>query len=209
MAIFRDREQAGELLAERLMQYAKRDNAVVLGLARGGIVVADAVARALDLPLDVFLVRKLGVPGNEELALGAIASGGIQVLNKGVIADFGIGSEQIQQITAREMRELERREQAYRGKRSAVKVEGKLIILVDDGLATGASMRAAIRALRNLHPNRIVVAVPTASTEACVDLHNEADEMICLQTPVPFMGVGAWYEDFPQVSDDEVRLVLE
>jgi putative phosphoribosyl transferase len=209
MAIFRDRKQAGEQLAEQLTQYAKREDAVVLGLARGGIVVAEAVARALDLPLDVFLVRKLGVPGNEELALGAIASGGVQVLNKGVIADFGIGVEQIRQITEREMRELERREQAYRGKRPPVKVESKLVILVDDGLATGASMRAAIRALRNLHPSRIVVAVPTASTEACADLQNEADEMICLQTPIPFLGVGAWYEDFPQVSDDEVRRVLE
>jgi putative phosphoribosyl transferase len=206
---FEDRRQAGEQLAERLDKYAGREDVIVLGLARGGLPVAFEVARALDAPLNVFIVRKLGVPGQGELALGAIASGGVRVVNRNLVSSLGISNDEIEAIAAREQRELERREREYRGDAPPLGVSGKTVILVDDGLATGASMRAAVRGLRQRHPGRIVVAVPTAAPLVCRDFENDVDEVVCLITPEPFLGVGAWYRDFSQTSDGEVRRLLE
>lgn len=206
---FRDRTQAGWLLAERLGAYAGRDDVVVLGLPRGGVPVAFEVARALDAPLDVFLVRKLGVPGHEELALGAIATGGTRVLNTRVIEAARIPVQTIEAIDAREMRELQRRERAYRGDRPPPDLTGRTVILVDDGLATGSTMWAAVRAVLQDEPARVVVAVPVADPGVCDGLRAEADEVICLITPQPLYAVGAWYEDFSQTSDEEVRVLLE
>jgi predicted phosphoribosyltransferase len=205
---FRDRRDAGARLARRLAAYDGRPDVVVLALPRGGVPVASEVARALRAPLDVFLVRKLGVPFHRELAMGAIATGGVRVLNTAVVDALGIPTEAIEAIAREEEAELARREHAYRGDRGAPDVRGKIVILVDDGLATGATMRAAVMALRRLGPARVVVAVPTASPEACADMADVADEVVCAETPDPFLAVGAWYEDFSETSDDDVRRLL-
>jgi len=206
--LFRDRRHAGRQLAAKLEQYANQPNVVVLALPRGGVPVSYEVARALHAPLDVFLVRKLGVPWQPELAMGAIASGGAQVLNTDIVRALELPGYVIEQTAAQERQELERREQAYRQGRPEPDVRGKTVILVDDGLATGASMRAAVLALRQLGPARIVVAVPTAAQETCDAFRDIADEIVCAQTPEPFLAVGAWYDDFTQTTDDEVRELL-
>jgi predicted phosphoribosyltransferase len=208
MKRFADRADAGRRLAERLRDYADRDDVVVLGLPRGGVPVAVEVARALAAPLDVFLVRKLGVPGREELAFGAIASGGARVLNRDVVATLGIDERTIEQVAAREQVELERRAEAYRGTAEPPDVRGRAAILVDDGLATGASMRAAVVAVRGLGPERVVVAVPAAARQTCDDLARDVDEVVCLLTPEPFFAVGMWYRDFSETTDDDVRTAL-
>jgi predicted phosphoribosyltransferase len=205
---FRDRREAGVRLAGRLAAYAGRPDVVVLALPRGGVPVASEVARALGAPLDVFLVRKLGVPFHRELAMGAIASGGVRVLNTAILDAFGIPTEAVDAVAREEEAELARREREYRGERAAPDVRGKVVILVDDGLATGATMRAAATALRRLGPARIVVAVPTASSEACADLAEATDEVVCAETPEPFLAVGAWYDDFSETTDDDVRRLL-
>ncbi len=197
------------MLASQLEQYSRRPDALVLGLPRGGVPVAFEVASALHLPLDVMLVRKLGVPGQEELAMGAIASGGERILNTHVIEDLGIPPQIIEIVTARERQELERRERLYRGNLPCIKARGRTVILVDDGIATGATMRAAIRALRQAGAARIIVAVPVAPPQVYTDLRAEADEVICLMTPELFLGVGRWYRDFSPTTDDEVRSLLE
>lgn len=196
------------MLARELRGYAGRHGLLVLGLPRGGVPVAYEVARELDAPLDVFLVRKLGVPGHEELAMGAIASGGTRVLNERVLALTTIPEEIIARVAAEEQRELERRERAYRGDRPTLDVRGATVILVDDGLATGSTMRAAAAALRQQQPDQLVVAVPVAAAETCNEFRSEVDEMICIMTPEPFHGVGMWYDDFSQTTDDEVRRLL-
>ncbi|MGP0063748.1 MAG: phosphoribosyltransferase [Isosphaeraceae bacterium] len=205
---FRDRSEAGRLLASRLDAYAGRADVLVLGLPRGGVPVAFEVARALRVPLDVCVVRKLGVPGHEELAMGAIASGGAWVLNDDVIQALNIGGHTIRDVAERELEELKRRERAYRGDRPALDVHGRTVILVDDGIATGSTMRAAIDALRRLGPARLVVAVPTASPSTCDEIGQTVDECICMITHDPFYAVGAWYEDFSQTTDDQVRDLL-
>jgi predicted phosphoribosyltransferase len=206
---FRDRAEAGQLLAQQLTLYAGRRDVLVLALPRGGVPVAYEVARALGVPLDVFVVRKLGVPGHKELAMGAIASGGVCVLNDDVVRELRIPRRIIETVVARELLELERRECIYRSDRSAPDVRGRTVILVDDGLATGSTMRAAVAALRRLGPAKIVVAVPTAAPSTCEELRHEADECVCEITPDPFYAVGLWYEDFSQTTDDEVRELLE
>jgi predicted phosphoribosyltransferase len=205
---FRDRTDAGRALAARLGEYAGREDVLVLGLPRGGIPVAFEVARALGAPLDVFLVRKLGVPGREELAMGAIASGGVRLLNDEVVNTLRIDPDTIDRVAAEEQTELERRERAYRDGRPAPDPSGKTAILVDDGLATGASMRAAVRALRDLGPARVVVAVPVAAEATCQEFADEVDQVVCALTPEPFYAVGFWYEDFSQTTDEEVRDLL-
>ena len=205
---FRDRREAGRLLAAQLGAYAKRPDVLVLALPRGGVPVAAEVASALGAPLDVFVVRKLGVPGHEEYALGAIATGGVRVLNEEVVQALRIPDRVIDALAAREQEELARRERVYRGHRPPLDVRGRTVILVDDGLATGATMHAAIRALRQQQPARIVVAVPTASPETCAELKTEVDDIICATTPDPFYAVGLWYEDFSQTTDEEVRELL-
>lgn len=206
---FDDRRQGGRLLAERLSHYGDRDDVVVLGLARGGIPVAFEVANALAAPLDVFVVRKLGVPGREELAMGAIASGGVRVLNDDVVIAAGIDPQEIEDVSAREAREVERRERLYRSDRGPVPVSGRVVIVVDDGLATGASMRAAIEALGERGADRVVVAVPAASPRTCAEFEGAVDEIVCAITPEPFLAVGQWYLDFAPTSDEEVRELLE
>jgi len=205
--LFRDRFDAGRQLAARLQRYAGRD-VVVLALPRGGVPVGYEVARALGAPLEVFLVRKLGVPGHEELAMGAIASGGVRVLNEEVVHKLGIPAEVVDAVTEQEQQELERRVRTYRGDRPAPEVRDRIVILVDDGLATGSTMRAAVAALRQLRPRRIVVAVPVGAPETCADLQQEADESICAREPEPFFAVGAWYDNFSQTTDEEVRDLL-
>jgi predicted phosphoribosyltransferase len=207
--IFLDRREAGRFLAGKLTQYANRPGVLVLGLPRGGVPVAYEVARALRAPLDVFIVRKLGVPGHEELAMGAIASGGVLVLNEEVVHALRIPSRIIDSVEREERQELTRRELLYRGDRAAPQVRGRTIILIDDGLATGSTMRAAVAALRQHEPKRIVVAVPVGAPETCAEFQQEADEAICALTPEPFYAVGTWYRDFSQTSDDEVRELLE
>ena len=197
------------MLASKLSAYAQLPNTVVLALPRGGVPVAFEVAKALAVPLDVFLVRKLGLPGHEELAIGAIAIGGVRVLNNDVVGHLRIPAEVIDKITAREQRELTRREQHYRAGRSPLQVRGWTVILVDDGLATGSSMRAAIGALRLLEPAVVVVAVPVAARATCKELQPLVDEVVCAMTPEPFTAVGLWYEDFSQTSDEEVRELLQ
>jgi putative phosphoribosyl transferase len=209
MALFKDRRDAGKQLAQELSAYAGRSDVIVLALPRGGVPVAYEVARALNAPLDIFIVRKLGLPGHEELAIGAIASGGIQVLNEDIVRALNIPQAMIDAVAKRELQELERRERAYRGNRPPPDVHGHTVILVDDGLATGASMRAAVAALRAQNPARIVVAVPTAAPETCEAFESEVDEIVCAMTPEPFYGVGRWYEDFSQTTDEEVRALLE
>ena len=206
--VFRDRREAGRLLAAKLSTYAGKPDIVVLGLPRGGVPVAFEVARALAAPLDVFLVRKLGVPGHEELAMGAVASGGVLVLNDDVIARLGIAPDEIDAVAAKETAELARREQLYRSGRTSPEFSGRTVILVDDGLATGATMRAAITALRQSGPARIIVAVPTAAPDICEEFKKQADEIVCYMTPAPFLAVGRWYEDFGQTTDDEVCALL-
>jgi len=206
--LFRDRIEAGQVLASHLSHYADRDDVLVLGLPRGGVPVAFEVARALHAPLDVFVVRKLGLPGHPELAVGAIASGGVRVLNDEVVRAFDLPPELIDAVAEREERELERRERAYRGDRPRLDVQGRTVILVDDGLATGSSMRAAVEALRSQHPARLVVAVPVGARDTCQELKCEADEAVCARTPEPFRAVGLWYDDFSQTSDAEVRQLL-
>jgi predicted phosphoribosyltransferase len=206
--LFQDRFDAGRQLAARLMDYADRPDVVVLALPRGGVPVAFEVARALHAPLDVFLVRKLGLPGHEELAMGAIASGGVRVLNEDVVRTLQIPEEVIDQVAAEEKRELTRRERAYRDDRPAPEVRDWVVILVDDGLATGSTMRAAVRALRQRGPSRIVVAVPVAAPDTCAALRDEVDDIVCARTPEPFYAVGAWYDVFSQTTDAEVRELL-
>ena len=206
---FRDRTDAGAVLATKLTAYAHRADVLVLALPRGGVPVAYEVAKALEAPLDVFLVRKLGVPGHEELAMGAVASGGVRVLNEQVVRPLRIPGHVIDAVTEEEIKELARRDRLYRGERPAPDVRGRTVILVDDGLATGASMLAAIRALRQLEPAHIVVAVPTASAETCQELKSEVDDVVCATTPEPFHAVGLWYEDFSQTTDEEVRDLLQ
>jgi predicted phosphoribosyltransferase len=206
---FRDRREAGRVLARRLGRFAQAPDNLVLALPRGGVPVAYEVARALEAPLDVFLVRKLGVPGAEELAMGALASGGVRVFNWPVIEHLNVPEHVIERVTAREQVELERRERAYRNDRPPPSVKDKTVILVDDGLATGASMRAAVAALKVMGPRRLVVAVPAAALETCEELRAEVDEVVCATTPEPFEGVGKWYADFSPVSDDEVRELLD
>lgn len=205
---FADRYDAGRRLAVELSSYAGRRDVVVLALPRGGVPVAAEVAKALDAPLEVFVVRKLGVPGQEELALGAIASGGARVLNEDVVAATGIGAEELTRITEREQDTLKAQEHAYRGGRPPLDVAGRVAIVVDDGLATGATMRAALSALRELGAGRIVVAVPTAPREICQALRRVADEVVCVTAPHPFMAVGIWYADFSPVQDEQVRELL-
>jgi putative phosphoribosyl transferase len=206
---FRDRAEAGRVLAAKLAAYANRPDVLVLALPRGGVPVGYEVARALGAPLDVFLVRKLGVPGHEELAMGAIATGGARVLNKDVVDVLRIPPETIDAVAAAEQRELGRRAGLYRGNRSPPDVRGRTLILVDDGLATGATMRAAIAALRQQQPARIVVAVPVAASSSCEELCAEVDEVVCAVTPEPFYAIGLWYDDFAPTTDEEVRALLE
>ena len=208
MTRFADRSCAGRALAERVRLMVREEDGVVLALPRGGVPVAAEVARELGWPLDVLIVRKLGVPGQEELAFGAIASGGVMVLNEDIVAAARVGTATIERVRASETAELQRRERLYRGDRPMRPVRGKTVVLVDDGLATGATMRAAASALRSADPRRIIVATPVASVEAARMLADEADACVCVMTPDPFFGVGAWYENFEQTSDDEVRRLL-
>jgi len=205
---YQDRSEAGRLLAERLAKYKNRPDVVILALPRGGVPVAYEVARALNAPLDVFVVRKLGVPGQEELAMGAIASGGVRVLNEDVVQMLRIPKEVIETTAAIETEELERRERLYRGDRPGLDARGRVAILIDDGLATGSTMRAAAVALRRLQPSRVVIAVPVAAGSTCNELSNEVDEVICADTPEPFYAISLWYRDFTQTTDDEVRELL-
>jgi putative phosphoribosyl transferase len=206
--IFIDRNDAGQRLAEKLTGYANRADVVVLGIPRGGVPVALEVAQRLSAPLDVFLLRKLGVPGHEELAFGAIASGGVRLLDQEVIGGLCIPDEAIERVTSAELKELKRRERAYRGERPSLNVKGKTVIVVDDGIATGSSIRAGIQALRELRPARIVVAAPVAPIRTCNQLRREADEVICVVMPQSFYAIGQFYEDFSQVSDEEVLALL-
>jgi putative phosphoribosyl transferase len=209
IARFRDRIQAGQLLANELSEYANRQNLLILALPRGGVPVGFEVAKALNAPLDIFVVRKLGVPGEEELAMGAIAPGGIRVLDEEVIGLMGISDQVIETVSAREQDELRRRELAYRGHIAPPQVSGKTAIVVDDGIATGSTMRAAIAALRQQCPSKLIVAVPTASPSSCDELRTIADEVVTVITPEPFFAVGCWYAIFDQTSDDEVRRLFQ
>lgn len=204
----RDRHTAGRLLAAALEPYAARDDVIVLGLPRGGVPVAAEVARALGAELDLMVVRKLGTPGQEELAMGAIASGGGRVLNEDVVAQLRIPRDEIERAAERERAELERRERAYRGERPGPRLAGRCVILVDDGLATGATMRVAVQAARSAGAREVVVAVPVAPEDTVARLAREADDIVCLATPEPFMGVGRWYRDFAQTADREVADLL-
>ena len=205
---FRDRAEAGRLLGARLVGRDFPNNSIVLALPRGGVPVAFEVARALGLPLDVIVVRKLGVPWQPELAMGAIASGGVRVLDQHLIRMEGISQEDVEAVAAREGQEAERREQLYRAGRPALELENRTVILVDDGLATGSTMRAAVKCVKSLQPSAVIVAVPVASRSACAHVRDEADECVCLTVPEPFGSVGEWYQDFRQTSDAEVRDLL-
>ncbi len=206
--LFRDRADAGRHLLSKLGAYQGRPDVLVLGLPRGGIPVGYEVARGLGAPLDVFVVRKLGVPGQEELAMGAIATGGVRIVNRDVVDALHIPPHVVDRAAAEEARELERRQQSYRGERPEPRVEGQTVILVDDGLATGSTMRAAVAALRQQGPARIVIAVPVAAPSTCQELRQEVDEIVCFATPEPFMAVGRFYDDFAQTTDEEVRELL-
>ena len=205
---YRDRVEAGEELAAALATYSDRDDVLVLALPRGGVPVAAEISRRLQVPFDVFVVRKLGVPGHEELAMGAIASGGVRVLNDEVVGPLGIPLKVIDSVARSEQIELERREQLYRGRRAPLGLAGKTVILVDDGLATGSTMRAAVMAARQQQPARVIVAVPVGAPQTCDLLSREADDVICARTPDPFVAVGLWYRDFTPTSDREVRALL-
>jgi putative phosphoribosyl transferase len=206
--IFRDRAEAGRLLAAKLREYANRSDVVVLALPRGGVPVAFEVARALNAPLDVFVVRKLGVPGHEELAMGAIASGGVRVLNQDVLRALGISRGVVDLVAEREQRELLRREREYRDGRAPLDIRNRTVILVDDGLATGSSMRVAAIALKQKGPAEIIAAVPVGAPETCAEFESEVDKVVCATTPRRFRAVGEWYRDFSQTSDEEVRDLL-
>ncbi|MBN3879872.1 MULTISPECIES: phosphoribosyltransferase [unclassified Nostoc] len=206
--LFKDRRFAGQVLAKELTAYANDPDVLVLGLPRGGIPVAFEVAKTLNAPLDVLVVRKLGVPDQEELAMGAIASGGVRIVNKYIISLEKIPDEVIARVAAQEERELERRERLYRGNRPLRNLQGRTVILVDDGLATGATMWAAVVTVRKQQPAQIVIAVPVAAPETCQELETEVDEIVCISTPSPFQSVGLWYESFPQTTDEEVRDLL-
>ena len=206
---FRDRHDAGRQLAAHLARYRDDPSVIVLGLPRGGIPVAFEIATSLHAPLDVFVVRKLGVPGHRELAMGAIASGGVRILNQDVLETLDISPMIIDAVARQEQIELQRQERDYRGDAPAPDYAGRTVIIVDDGLATGSTMRAAVAALRHLHPARIVVAVPVGAADTCRRLRKEADQVICLQTPEPFRAVSLWYEEFQQTTDHEVRHLLE
>jgi len=207
--IFTNRQEAGRVLAGRLEKYANREDVIVLGVPRGGISVAFEVAKALQAPLDIFVLRKLGVPGHEELAFGAIGSGGVRVLNADVVNKLGVSELEIAAATKEETRELKRREHLYRGTRPPLNVQGYTVILVDDGIATGASLRAAIQAIRKLKPTALVVATPVGPSSTLHSLGHEVDELVCAEIPEPFFGVGQFYGDFSQVSDEEVIGLLE
>jgi len=206
---FTDRRDAGRVLARKLSAYAGHTDVIVLALPRGGVPVGYEVALALHTPLDIFIVRKLGLPGREELAIGAIASGGIRVLNNDIIRVLNVPEEVINIVARNELQELQRRERDYRGERPAPEVRDRKVILIDDGLATGASMRAAVTGVRAQHPARIIIAVPAASPEMCDAFEFEVDEMVCGMTPEPFYGLSRWYEDFSQTTDEEVRMFLK
>lgn len=207
--IFPNRTEAGRRLGLYLHDYANRKDVTVLGIPRGGVPVAFEVARMLKVPLDVLVLRKLGVPGHDELGFGAIARGGIRTLNQEIVEALRISPWDIELVTQREAKELERREQAYRGRRAALDVKGRTVILVDDGIATGSGMRAAVDALRQMKPAKIVIAVPVAPASTCNRLRNEVDDLVCLATPEPFYGVGQFYYDFSQTSDQEVNELLD
>jgi len=206
---FVDRRDAGRVLASRLTKYASRDDVVVLALPRGGVPVAYEVASALGAPMDVFLVRKLGTPGHRELAMGAIASGGVRVINDDVVQWYGISASAIDRIAREEQGELERREREYRDDRPAPDLTNKIVIVIDDGLATGSTMRAAAQAVRARHPGRVVIAVPVGAAQTCAELAAVADEVICVRMPEPFSAVGQWYLNFEQTDDAEVRQLLQ
>ena len=206
---FRDRKEAGTLLAAQLATYANQQNVIVLALPRGGVPVGFEIAQALHVPLDVIVVRKLGVPGQEELAMGAIATGGIRILNKDVVQFLDISDEVIDEITTQEIQELERRERLYRGERPAYDISGRTVILVDDGIATGATMQAAVAAIKLRQPTRIIIAVPTAAPSTCDEFAAEVDQLVCVIRPEPFIAVGYWYRQFSQTTDEEVRSLLE
>jgi predicted phosphoribosyltransferase len=206
---YRDRAGAGRILADKLMEYAGRLDVIVLALPRGGLPVAAEIAAALQAPLDVFVVRKLGLPGHEELAMGAIAAGGVRVFNEDVVRRLQVPDDVIDSVAAREEKEVLRREHLFRGKRPWLEVDGKTVILVDDGLATGATMRAAVAALRRMSPAQIIVAVPVGCAEAAAEMRSLADKVICPLTPESFRAVGIWYADFSQITDEEVRRILK
>jgi predicted phosphoribosyltransferase len=206
---FRDRRDAGKFLATKLTAFANQNNILILALPRGGVPVAYEIAKALHAPLDVMVVRKLGVPGQEELAMGAIATGGVRILNNDVLQFLNIPDELIDTIATYEQLELERRERLFRGDRSPYSISGRKVILVDDGIATGATMHAAVAALKQLGPDRIIIAVPTAAPTTCDEFANEVDEIVCLIRPEPFIAVGYWYKHFSQTSDEEVRSLLD
>ncbi len=207
-ARFTDRTEAGRVLAARLEDYAHNPDVIVLALPRGGVPVGFEIARSLGAPLDVLLAGKLGLPGHEELAFGAIATGGVRVLSQETIETFAVSAEMIESATRREREGLERREQEYRGRRTPLDVGGKIAILVDDGLATGSTMRAAVIALRRKQPARVVAAVPVGAADTCGELRREVDEIVCEETPEPFGSVGEWYEDFRPVTDEQIRALL-
>lgn len=207
--IFANRKEAGQKLAKRLQAYANREDVIVLGTPRGGVPVAYEVATALKAPLDIFVLRKLGVPGHEELAFGAIASGGIRILEPDTVESFGLTKAQVERVTEAEKHELERRERVYRHGRAPVFVEGRIVILVDDGIATGASMRAAIQALRQMKPAALVIATPVAPHSTCNRLRGEVNDVVCVEMPDLFYGVGQFYDDFSEVTDDEVIADLD
>jgi predicted phosphoribosyltransferase len=206
---FRDRIEAGQLLAERLSNYRDRTAVVVLALPRGGVPIAHEVARALRVPYDVYVVRKLGVPGHEELAMGAIAPGGVRLVNRDVVDALGIPPAVIESAAINEQVELDRREQLYRGNRPVLNLANTTVILVDDGLATGSTMRAAVMAVRRHQPAKVIVAVPVGAPSTCTELAREADEVVCLRIPDPFVAVGLWYRDFTPTSDRDVQMLLE
>src|SRR5438128_2694809 len=205
---FADRHQAGQELASKLRKYRGRADVVVLALPRGGVPVAFEVAEAIDAPLDIFVVRKLGMPGHTEFAIGAIASGGVRVLNEDVIRGYGVDPHAVEAVARQELAELQRREREYRDGRPLVELRGRTVIIVDDGLATGASMRAAVQAVRRHHPSAVVVAVPVGAPSTCREFADITDETVCARTPEPFSAVGLWYRDFSQTSDEEVRALL-
>ena len=208
LVAFRDRREAGLTLATKLLKYAGKPGVLVLALPRGGVPVGFEVARALRAPLDIFVVRKIGVPNHDELALGATASGNVRVINREIVESFGINAEVVENAAAREEREVEERERHYRDAREPAAVKGKILILVDDGLATGSTMRAAVTALKQRGPARLIVAVPVAARETCAEFADEVDETVCAETPEPFYAVGEWYEDFSQTSEAEVCALL-
>lgn len=205
---FRDRTQAGQALATQLTTYANRSDTLVLGLPRGGVPVAYEVSQALNLPLDICLVRKLGAPGHKELAMGAIASDGVRVLNYDVLSWLAISDKTLEHVAAHELRELQRRDRVYRGDRPRPQIRDRTVIVVDDGLATGATMKAALEVLRSQQPKKIVVAVPVAPRSACQELATQGIQVVCLATPEPFYAIGLWYENFSQTTDEQVRALL-